>query len=518
MRAHVARWAHRLWAWSSRGAARRFRAVLDDPTTAQHELLRRHLAAHADTVYGREHGFGRIRSYEDFRDRIPVVAWDDMAPWVERIRLGESNGLTADPVDRLVPSSGSTAAVKLIPYTATLRAQLREAVGVWVHDLARRHPPALAGRAYWSVSPAVALPAVAGDSAIPVGFDDDTAYLGSLAQRLAALTLAVPPQIRHVGDPGEFRYRTLRHLVAARDLSLISVWHPSFLALLLDALPTLQGRLTDDLRRDDPDRAREIAALNLDDPAAWVTLWPRLALVSAWGDGPATGPFRSLIKRLPTVPFQAKGLLATEGVVTIPLGDERPMAVNSHLLELVDDDGQAVLPGDPSIETGREYGVLLTTGGGLHRYRLGDRVRVTGFVGRVPSLSFVGRDDRVSDLVGEKLSEGFVAGVLETLLTGLDAVYYSLAPLAPNSPGSGPPGYALHLETAAPPPPDLAHRLDIALAANPHYRWARALGQLTAPRIVPVTDGHATSLENARRRGRRLGDIKPAALSVDISS
>ena len=44
-----------------------------------------------------------------------------------------------------------------------------------------------------------------------------------------------------------FRYATLRHLLQADDLRLISVWNPTFLTLLLDALAANWGPLLDDL-------------------------------------------------------------------------------------------------------------------------------------------------------------------------------------------------------------------------------------------------------------------------------
>ena len=54
----------------------------------------------------------------------------------------------------------------------------------------------------------------------------------------------------------------------------------------------------------------------------------------------------------------------------------------------------------------------------MYRYRLGYRVLVDDFVYRTPSVQFVGRDDKVSDLFGEKLSDGFVAGVIDQLFEG----------------------------------------------------------------------------------------------------
>ena len=50
--------------------------------------------------------------------------------------------------------------------------------------------------------------------------------------------MAVPDELRLVKDMEVFRYVTLLCLLRQRELRLISVWHPSFLTLLVDALST----------------------------------------------------------------------------------------------------------------------------------------------------------------------------------------------------------------------------------------------------------------------------------------
>ena len=63
--------------------------------------------------------------------------------------------------------------------------------------------------------------------------------------------------------------------------------------------------------------------------------------------------------------------------------------------------------------------MVLTTGGGLYRYRLQDLVEVTGHTapgGGCPVLRFVGREGHVSDWFGEKLHERHVRTALEGVL------------------------------------------------------------------------------------------------------
>lgn len=498
------RLANGLWVAANRGRWRRFRGALADPGAAQRRLLRRYLAENAGTRFGREHGFERIASAADFRRRVPLRGYDEYEPWIASIRAGEPRVLTRQPVRRLVPSSGSTAARKLIPYTRTLLEEFNRGIGPWIVDLYRRIPDLTAGRAYWSISPPARHEAA--DSAVPVGFDEDSAYLGGLFQRLVDRTLAVPGHVRHAPDHEEFVRASLVHLLRARDLRLVSVWHPSFLTLLLEPLKRSWESLVEAAGRRDLEAAQ---------PGDWRAIWPRLGLISCWGDAHAAGAFEELRRRFDGVRVQAKGLIATEAFVSLPFAEARPVAVCSHFFEFLDDAGRP--HGVEELEDGAEYCVAVTTGGGLYRYRLADRVRVDGFLGATPSVRFVGKEDQVCDLRGEKLNERHVAQVLrrETDVLGLDVAFAMLAPDLP-APGhdGGVPGYTLYIRSRPVPSAELAERVDEALGANPHYRYCRDLGQLGPLRGFVVRGAaHHAYLERCRELGRTLGEIKPTALS-----
>jgi hypothetical protein len=309
-----------------------------------------------------------------------------------------------------------------------------------------------------------------------------------------------------------FRYTTLLYLLRRRDLALISVWHPSFLTLLMDALPDFWESLLRDIERGTdrlaprPRRAAELKELT---PDATTRIWPRLGLISCWGDSHAALSLPELERAFPGVEIQPKGLLATEGFVTIPFAGRWPLAIRSHFFEFLPENG-----GDPrfawELEQDGVYSVTLTTGGGLYRYQLHDRVRVEGFVRETPSLRFLGKEGHVSDLRGEKLHESFVAECLAKVFRSLGLVP-RFALLAPSE--EGPAGYILYLE-ADETPTDLAERIDTELSANPHYRLCRTLGQLAAARIHPIErDAYSRYLDFCRKRGQRIGDVKPLALS-----
>lgn len=452
----------------------RFRLALAEPEAVQRSLLRSYLKDNADTAFGRAHGFASIRSAEEYRERIPFL--EDLALWVERISAGEAGVLTRSPVKTLEPTSGSSAAPKLIPYTPALQKEIRRAVAPWIVDLYGHRPRLALGSAYWSITPLALEEEKSGP--VRVGFEEDSQYLGGIWSRLVDWTLAVPGSVRHLKDPDAFRRATLTHLMRRRDLSVISVWHPSFLLLLLEALPGLTS-----------------------EPPA--RLWPRLGLISCWGDAHAALSLPELERAFPGVEIQPKGLLATEGFVTIPFEGAWPLAIRSHFFEFLPESGDPCFAWE--LEEGRVYSVVLTTGGGLYRYRLQDRVRVEGFVEKTPSLRFLGKEGHVSDLRGEKLQESFVAGVLARVFEKA-GIAPRFAVLAPESAG-----YVLFLESEKTPP---AEMLDEELSANPGYRLCRTLGQLAAVRIERLEAGaFERHLHRCRELGQRWGDVKPLALS-----
>ncbi len=515
--------ANAAWLASSLPAWNHFRHALREPEATQREILHRLIARNADSAFGRAHGFSAIRSYEEFRARVPVADYENIEPWVARLMRGEQRLLTVERVTRLLPTSGSTGGRKLIPFTAGFQCELNAAIGPWMVDLFRQNPSIALGPAYWSISPA--LPSAVEESTVSIGFDDDSAYLGGLRQQLVEAALAVPSALRLVKDVERSRYLTLLCLLRQRGLRLVSVWHPSFLSLLLDVLPACWDELLHDVERGGCQRAdglppevrRVMAARPLPQRAVELrhagpnnlhVLWPSLRVVSCWGDAQATLPARELQRRLPGVVVQSKGLLATEAFVSIPFRGAHPVAIRSHFFEFIDDGGEVRLAHE--LQRGGSYRVVVTTGGGLWRYRLGDLVEVDGFVDHTPSLRFLGRSGNVSDLCGEKLAEAFVTSAIESALTGCEAKS-RFAMLAPEN-VSGRWHYTLFIEGGA--DNALASRLDMDLRANPHYAHCRDLGQLGPLQLFRIRSGaDETFCAVAASEGRKLGDVKPQSLS-----
>jgi hypothetical protein len=532
--------ANSLWLAGCLPEYARFHRATKQVAVEQSAILSRILAANADTRFGRSHGFSSIRSAQDFQKRVPPCEYEDYQESIVEIAGGAPYILTRDPVRILEPTSGSSSASKLIPYTNSLHREFQAGIRAWIADLFLHFPDLMNGQAYWAVSPLAAKhrrPA----SRIPIGFEDDTSYLGGWQSRLVQAVMAVPGAVGLISEMDLFRYVVLLFLARSRNLKLISVWNPTFFTLLTDRLPEWGDELAGDVERGtiragleralpasirdslyrDPRRARELrAALRATTPGEIHTqLWPHLRLISCWADANASGAAAQLRKSFPHAELQSKGLLATEGFISLPLSNQKnaALAIRSHFLEFLPADSVGRVDRDHprlahELDRSQQYAVVLTTGGGLYRYALHDLIEVTGHLRACPLIRFLGREGCVSDWFGEKLNEAHVSSVLRNAFSEL-GISPSFAMLACETQQISP-AYVLYID--APEPDALLHRaaefVESALHENFHYHCARKLGQLGPLRAFRAQGAAQAYIAACVRNGQRAGDVKPLAL------
>jgi hypothetical protein len=459
--------------WFTWPLAWRQQRTLKHPERAQRRVLKRLVRALRKTDYGRALG---VRNLADFHEKVPIVDYADLAPWIEKQKAGQSALLTRPP-SFYERTSGSTGAQKDIPYSRGLLKSFGLMFVLWARDLYGAIEGIGRGRIYFSISPQV------GSEPAESGLKDDRDYLPAPVRWLLGDRFLRVPGARTAQTTPEFLNATSLALLAAKDLQVISVWSPSFLTVILDHIQTHRQALVQQL---DPDRASQVrAALNAPEP--WRGIWPGLCLISVWEDGQAAPLAKALRVRFPGVRIQGKGLLATEAPMTVPK------------LGLV---GQIPMLTEVFFEFEHANGEVLGLHGlELNQYRTHDQVQVLGRVAATPTLRFVGRDNRTSDLVGEKLTEGFVAQVLSGCNLG-DGVYV-LAPRADRK------AYVLFVEA---PPDDVESLLaavETGLAQAHHYALARNLGQLQALQLRVYPDLAVRLLASG---SGRLGQVKPSVL------
>jgi len=515
---------------SAKGALRHFFATFNTEK-AQRRLLQRIISENSEVWYGSEYGFNRINSYEEFAERVPIASYSHFEPLIQRIARGEKSVLSRDVPVCFEPTSGSTSAGKLIPYTPELQREFQKGIDPWISNMFRHNLRLLTGRAYWSISPAMSSPGKI-SGGIPVGFESDLSYLHPFVGRYYSRCMAVPTSVGELVQRNVFRYCTAAFLLAADDLRFVSVWNPTFLLLILSAveekweeivadmqsgiltLPDgVPGKLAEDLQRKWSKNAGRASVLksvfSREKRNGYQDVWSHLKVISCWADGASRGAFRELSLLFPGTKLIPKGLLATEGIVSIPLEPHSTsvLALTSHFFEFVSESGR-VFP-SWKLKTGERYSVLLTTGGGLYRYRLGDTVEVTGFARSCPLLRFTGRLN-VSDLYGEKLHESHIEEIVKKLFPD-KLPFVFLAPAAPKADH-----YTLYISEIDQDISAVENSVERGLRANVHYDYCRRLGQLNRVEIcvLPMSsaEAHRSYLEVCAARGIKTGDVKPSFL------
>lgn len=413
----------------------RFERAVRDPARAQAAVLRALSCRNRDTVFGREHGFAGITGPRDYARHVPIRDYEAFRPYVARLLAGETRVLTAEPPVMFATTSGTTGEPKLIPVTASWRAETASLMRLWLVRALADHPTLFAGKMLTVVSPAVEGTAATG---IPYG-----AMSGVVARDLPWLARrhhAVPYAVSLIRDP-DARYFVTMRLALAHSVSAVGTPNPTTLIRLAEtarAHADAIGRAIHDgtlgipdppmlddpglggpqalaairaALRPDPARARELALVTeREGSLAPRAAWPAPALIGCWLGGNAGVHARHLTEHYGDVPLRDLGLVASEGRMTIPLEDGSPagvLAVHASFFEFVPEDrieepAPPVLLAHELVE-GRRYYIILTGGNGLYRYDLNDIVEVHGFYHRTPVVAFVRKGRDMVSITGEKL-------------------------------------------------------------------------------------------------------------------
>ncbi len=456
-------------------ACSRFLSALENPRQTQCRLLRLLVHDAARSAYGRAHGLLPKDDLAEFQRKIPLASYQDLRPWIDRTLAGEPSVLSPYPLHRVEHTSGSGGAVKTIPYNRPMLRTFSRMFTLWAHDLLRCLYRPATGRLFLCVT-----------AGRPEGLRgneewiaDDRDYLSPLWNFLLH-RYVVAPGFNAASETADPLDRLAQALAREPQLEALSFWSPSLLLAALDRL-------------------------GIENSSETGRLWPKLQLISCWTSGSSSRFIGRLTHLFPNAAIQGKGLIATEGPITFPMecaGGCVPF-VTEVFLEFLTSDDQIVLLDelDPSME----YEVILSTRGGLLRYRLGDRVRVSGSFRGCSLLEFTGRTGIVSDLVGEKISAAFVDRELAPALTG----YFCLLPAIHR--------YELWLEGGDAVNASLVETI---LFRNPHYARARLLGQLKPLRVRTanrLAEKVAAALSGSpEHSGLRPGDVKPPLLLHNI--
>ena len=512
---------------------RRFLRGARDARQTQHASLLTKIHRNASSAYGRDHGFSEIRTADDFRDRQPIMSFEDVEPYVERVMRGDVTAMFSPEtrVRMFAMSSGTTGRPKHLPLTDELFREYRSGWQIWGAGVYGDHIDLMSKKT-------LQLSSDWKQSYTPDG--TPCGQISGLAAETRPLVarpiFLLPSCVNQVHNSEAKHYLTLRLALVKRLLGMIITANPSTLIELAKRADThkemlirdihdgtcsvdlpipdsVRQRLARRLGRSHPRRARELEKIVGDEGSLLPKrVWPHLSVLAVWTGG-SVGVYLPQVRELyGDVAIRDHGLSASEGRITIPLTDGSSAGIldyRNHYFEFipVDQHGTAnptIVEGHELVE-GCDYYILLTTSGGLYRYDIQDVVRCVGFEGEAPLVEFLNKGKHFSNITGEKLSEYQAIDAVRRAFAELQlpVTTFTLAPSMDEFQHK--PRYLLLLEPEAHfgRAAELARHVEMNLAkSNLEYGEKSSSGRLLPVAVHEVLPGTWDALRADRTRAR----------------
>jgi len=92
------------------------------------------------TLFGREHDFENIKSVTDFQERVKIADYEDLKPYIERVKKGQANILWTETPEYFAKTSGTTSGSKYIPISKEgMPFQIKGAQSALFHYIAKKN-------------------------------------------------------------------------------------------------------------------------------------------------------------------------------------------------------------------------------------------------------------------------------------------------------------------------------------------------------------------------------------------
>lgn len=355
---------------------------MDYPLDAQQKVFQQLILAGKDTEWGKKHDYHEIRYAEDFRRQVPLQDYDSLKPYIHRMMDGEQNILWNTPVKWFSKSSGTTSdKSKFIPMTAE---SIEDCHYHGAIDLLS---------AYCHANPQTKL--LSGKGLIVGGshqinpLNKNAAY-GDLSAVLLqnmsffAQWYRTPDLSIALMDDWEKKLDALANATIQEDVTNIS-GVPTWTILLIKRIFELTGKT------------------NLSD------VWPNLELYIHGGVSfkPYREEFKTMIRNNHVHYYETYN--ASEGFFGFQYG----LTDDDLLLHLSNGIFYEFIPASEfgkdnpatvylhEVVTGQNYGLVISTNGGLWRYVVGDTVRFTSV--RPYKIQVTGRLKHFINAFGEEV-------------------------------------------------------------------------------------------------------------------
>ncbi|NPA38127.1 MAG: GH3 auxin-responsive promoter family protein [Chlorobi bacterium] len=444
----------------------------EEPGETQNEQLRYLLETAANTQIGKEYDFASIKSDSTFRERVPVVDYEGIKPYVEKLKRGEKDLLWPGEIKWFAKSSGTTSSKsKFIPVSKDSLEECHFRGGKDVIALYLENRPdsdMFSGKCL-----------VLGGSHQINSFSSDS-YYGDLS---AILIENMPFWTHFVRTPGpsialmsEWEAKLEKMTEATIDENVTSLAGvPSWFLVLLKNILKKTGKS------------------NL------LEVWPNLELFMHGGVN--FTPYREQYKTL--IPSETMSYMETYNASEGFFGIQDVLSEEGMLMMLDYGIFYEFMPLSElgkkfpetytieEVEKGKEYALIISTNGGLWRYLIGDTIK---FVSLFPhKIIITGRTKHFINAFGEELIVDNAERGLKTACDKTGAIIreYTAAPVFMSQNSKGRHQWVIEFEKLPDNIEEFAKTLDNALQSlNSDYEAKRYKNMTLEPlEVIVARDG-----------------------------
>ena len=458
----------------------------------------------ADTEFGRKYGFSDIRSIDEYRARVPLSEYKDHEAFIKRMRAGEKNILTAYPVVSYCLSSGSMGQAKRLPVTtmtlekhsecyekyrnSTLNGKKgkRLMTNSFRTDLSKPiEQELLFTEIYYRtlyekglIDPDIH---IGGKTVMFITHNEDTIY----AKLWEALLTEDVLSFESV-----FLYEQLLLLNRLEEnwRDIIAAIRSHTIPAEINLSPELREYLLSlDVSAERLDYVERECGKGFDGIVR--RLWKNIVFLSGIGNKHYLTEAASMKRYAPDVPRHHFIYGSSECHIGCPVrldGFDYVLIPELAFFEFIPDGDErngTKLPHE--VEVGKEYEPVFTNFSGLYRYRIGDIVRITGFIGESPVMEVLYRKGNVISIANEKYNntqlENAVFGLRRS---GINIEDYCFGASLETVPGR----YAVVMQLASTEGVDVKQLTELTdkslRECNIDYDDLRNLGQISYPNVM----------------------------------
>lgn len=427
-------WVNSFLVWVIRRRIHQIELFMEHPEEVQQNILASNVSRSAKTEYGKQYGFDGVMSYDAFKERVPVVQYEDLAPYITRIKNGEQNILWPSEIRWFAKSSGTTnARSKFIPLSSDSLEDChfkagKDMLALYFHN--KPESKIFTGRSL----------RLGGSTQI--SNVNNQSYFGDLSAILIenfpvwVELRSIPSREISLMNEWETKMKAIAQASIKEDVtSLAGV--PSWMLVLMNHILDITG------------------ASSIEE------VWPNLELYLH--GGVSFSPYREQFKSImPGKGFEFMEIYnASEGFFGIQdqLGAQDMLLMLDYgifyefiPIEHIDDDPYDYIIPLNDVVVGETYAVIISTNGGLWRYNIGDTIVFTNT--NPYRFKIAGRTKHYINVFGEELMVSNAESALETAsaLHNCRVTDYTAAPVYMEGKQSGAHEWLIEFD---PPPRDL---------------------------------------------------------------